>query len=244
MMKYYITDSDSEVILVSDCIISYGRHNHSTKYVIGVVLAGCVGVAYEQEKRDYHAGEYFVIPPYLVHAVTIYDAGTRLLNICMGEAFLKENKVLPYVWKTNFRRFLGQQGIDERYMAVIEHAYTDLKKSEEGAAQRCVTCVEEAHDRIRDLPEEPLNIDGLANMSHMSKYHFIRMFRKRVGLTPHHYQIQNRIRKSQKLLRQGMPIADVAAEMGFFDQSHFIKFFHRIVGITPKEYVDSIVRAE
>ncbi|NLK95282.1 MAG: AraC family transcriptional regulator [Clostridiales bacterium] len=59
-------------------------------------------------------------------------------------------------------------------------------------------------------------------------------------LTPHYFQIQNRIRKSQLLLQQGYSVVFTASEIGFYDQSHFVKSFRKVFGISPLEYIYSL----
>ena len=84
-----------------------------------------------------------------------------------------------------------------------------------------------------------LSIDEMAQSLYISKYHFIRSFKQAVGLTPHQFQIQNRIRKAQHMLSNADSITsmtEVALTTGFCDQSHFIKHFERYVGLTPAVY--------
>ena len=71
------------------------------------------------------------------------------------------------------------------------------------------------------------------------KYHFIRSFKAEVGLTPHQFQIQNRIRKAQRLIHETNTITEVALTTGFCDQSHFIKQFEKYVGLPPLTYKSS-----
>jgi AraC-like DNA-binding protein len=59
-------------------------------------------------------------------------------------------------------------------------------------------------------------------------------------MTPHAYVTQVRVRRAKSLLREGLPIAMVAAEAGFYDQAHLTRQFKCIVGVTPGRYVDSI----
>lgn len=87
-----------------------------------------------------------------------------------------------------------------------------------------------------ETPETYLSIDDMANEICISSFHMIRQFKKDVGLTPHQFQIQCRIRKAQKMLLSNKTIAEVALDMGFFDQSHFVKCFKKIVGMTPASY--------
>ena len=70
----------------------------------------------------------------------------------------------------------------------------------------------------------------------MSKYHLVRAFRREAGLTPHRFQLQNRVRKGQRLLAGPVTVAEAAAAAGFCDQSHFDRQFKRLVGLTPAAY--------
>jgi AraC-like DNA-binding protein len=76
----------------------------------------------------------------------------------------------------------------------------------------------------------------MAQNAFISKYHFIRSFKAEVGLTPHQFQIQNRIRKAQRLIHETDTITEVALTTGFCDQSHFIKQFEKYVGLPPLTY--------
>lgn len=69
----------------------------------------------------------------------------------------------------------------------------------------------------------------------MSTYHFARLFKQSIGVTPHQYVIRCRVARAKHLLLQGeLNIAEVAKSVGFFDQSHLTKHFKRLVGVTPK----------
>ena len=57
-----------------------------------------------------------------------------------------------------------------------------------------------------------------------------------MGLTPHQFQLQNRIRKAQRLMHNAETITEVALSTGFCDQSHFIKQFEKQVGLPPLTY--------
>ena len=90
--------------------------------------------------------------------------------------------------------------------------------------------------RLEMYPERRYSIDDMAEAAFISKYNLIRTFKHEVGLTPHQFQIQNRIRKAQRLLGEASTIAEVALATGFCDQSHFIRHFEKIVGLTPTDY--------
>lgn len=96
-------------------------------------------------------------------------------------------------------------------------------------------------ERMERFPEMCGDVEQMARFAYMSKYHFIRRFKQEVGLTPHQFLLQNRIRKSQRLLRLEEELPGIALMNGFYDQSHFIRHFKRIVGMPPSAYKDSCI---
>ena len=64
-------------------------------------------------------------------------------------------------------------------------------------------------------PECKISIEEMARNAFTSKYHFIRSFKAEVGLTPHQFQLQNRIRKAQRLIHNTETITEVALTTGF-----------------------------
>lgn len=79
-------------------------------------------------------------------------------------------------------------------------------------------------------------LDDLAQLSGLSPYHLVRVFRQEVGLSPHAYFEQVRIHRARRLLKEGALIADVALDLGFTDQSHLHRHFKKLTGVTPGAY--------
>ena len=85
---------------------------------------------------------------------------------------------------------------------------------------------------------DELKVIELAAIVQISPYHFIRLFKKALGKTPHQYILQQRIEKAKCLLEyREISLAEIATLVGFSDQSHFSKYFKRVIGITPKQYL-------
>ena len=92
-----------------------------------------------------------------------------------------------------------------------------------------------ACDYINENIRQDLTLTEIAEAVGMSTYHFARLFKQSIGVTPHQYVIQCRVARAKHLLLQGeLNIAEIAKSVGFFDQSHLTKHFKRIVGVTPK----------
>ena len=82
-----------------------------------------------------------------------------------------------------------------------------------------------------------ISIDVLAEKSYLSKDHFIRLFKKEVGLTPLQFINKKKIERAQLILiTDNIHIKEVAYMLAFDDHSYFNRLFKKCVGITPQEY--------
>ncbi|MEO6356965.1 MAG: AraC family transcriptional regulator [Ferruginibacter sp.] len=93
-------------------------------------------------------------------------------------------------------------------------------------------------DEIIDAyPNKPIDTDWLAKKFCMSKFHFIREFKKAKGVTPQTYIMLYRLGQSKKLLLENVPFNDIAYTQGFYDPSHFTNSFKKYFGISPSRFV-------
>jgi AraC family transcriptional regulator len=84
---------------------------------------------------------------------------------------------------------------------------------------------------------EAIDLDRLAEVAMMSKYHFLRTFRRIVGMTPYQYLLGLRLRHAAvRLAMSSEPISAIAFETGFGDLSTFNERFRRQLGTTPSRH--------
>jgi AraC family transcriptional regulator len=85
--------------------------------------------------------------------------------------------------------------------------------------------------------QHAIALDVVAQEVGMSRYHFSRVFKESMGLSPINYIVRQRIERAKKLLAEtDLPIADIALQAGFSGQSHFTTFFRKLVGLTPRSF--------
>lgn len=83
----------------------------------------------------------------------------------------------------------------------------------------------------------PLDLDATARQVGLSPFHFLRIFAKAIGATPHQYLVRSRLRRAARLLADGSDsITDVALDVGFADLSNFVRTFHRAAGVSPRGF--------
>ncbi|BAU63076.1 Transcriptional Regulator, AraC family [Stanieria sp. NIES-3757] len=91
-------------------------------------------------------------------------------------------------------------------------------------------------DYIQIHLAQNISLDDLARLVNLSTYHFCRLFKQSMGLTPHQYIIHQRVEQAkQLLLNSNLTIVEVANLVGFANQSHLNYHFKRIVGATPRK---------
>jgi AraC family transcriptional regulator len=104
-------------------------------------------------------------------------------------------------------------------------------------AQRDEQRITTALHRIEHNAEATLSIADLARGAAMSPYHFLRVFRRVVGMTPHQLILRTRLRNAAVQLRRStLPVLHVALDAGFADLSTFNRRFRGIMGMTPSAY--------
>lgn len=85
--------------------------------------------------------------------------------------------------------------------------------------------------------DEPLNLDALAGIARMSKYHFLRTFRRVAGVTPHGYLVGLRLRRAALRIRTTHErVSAIAFDAGFGDLSTFNARFRKTFGAAPTAY--------
>ena len=83
----------------------------------------------------------------------------------------------------------------------------------------------------------PVALKEMAAIACMSKYHFLRVFRRLTGVTPHQYLISVRLRRAALALASSRrPVLTIALDSGFEDLSTFNKSFRAAFGLTPTQY--------
>jgi AraC family transcriptional regulator len=70
----------------------------------------------------------------------------------------------------------------------------------------------------------------------LSPFHFLRMFRETIGVTPHAFTVARRLQRARLLLlTTSWPVAAVARAVGYSNLGHFRRAFRRAFGVGPRE---------
>ncbi|HKD21088.1 MAG TPA: AraC family transcriptional regulator [Rhizomicrobium sp.] len=99
--------------------------------------------------------------------------------------------------------------------------------------------VADALKRIEKDFESPLSLSELAAGAGLSEFHFLRVFRALVGMTPHQFLLRTRLHQAALRLRKTADsISAIAFDCGFGDLSTFNHRFRRVMGVNPSRWRD------
>jgi AraC-like DNA-binding protein len=255
-----------EILYASYVTHSFARHTHET-FAIGLIEAGAGAFASRGTTHIARASNIFVIHPDEVHNGYAADhSGWTYRMLYPHPAFFQHlglkpkrpSNALPFFPHTIIEdahlrslllslHMLLEQPSDrlarETALSLVlthlvtAHAISPPHPSPVSREQRAVGLVK---DYLHAHYAQPIALDQLAAVVQLHPSSLIRAFHAQMGLPPHAYLTQVRIRHAKHFLLEGMPVAQAALETGFADQSHLTRHFKHHVGVSPGRYAHPV----
>ena len=98
-------------------------------------------------------------------------------------------------------------------------------------------CIAKVIEYIEENLKNDINNSELANIAGYSEYHFLRVFREVVHLTPADYIRKRRISEIVRHMeKEDCPISEIAYEYGFNSKENFVRAFKAEHHILPTEF--------
>jgi len=268
-VKFWVMPHLNNLELLSATYItqSFTKHTHEG-FGIGIIERGVLEFSYRGDKllappgyinlvipgeaHDGHAGSNmgWSYRMFYLETKLLERAATEISSKAKGIPFFRDGIIKDTYLATlirNLHFLLEEPNVpvleQESYLltmlttCILRHANERLIMGNIGKQNAEVT---RAQEYIEENYKENISIETLANICGLSPFHLIRVFGNHIGVPPHMYLKQVRIKKAKELLGKGVPPLFVAHEMGFVDQSHFSKQFKQITGITPRKYSNFI----
>jgi AraC-like DNA-binding protein len=237
LAQYFYLES-IQVIRLQDWIKPYPLHNHVSVTTVGLVISGAVALTLNCQEERIAAGHVFVVPPYSPHSLRPLGA-FDMVSLCVPKSLMKSDKTrlentIKFTVKSLRRNNILRT--EEEYVLYRSLENYELRQSASLGIDE-TGFVAHVRDFLESAPETQIKASRLAEKVSVCEGHMIREFKKKLGLTPHYFQIQNRVRRAQKLLERGVRISEAALAVGFYDQSHFVKYFRHFLGMPPSDYV-------
>ncbi|PAU78434.1 AraC family transcriptional regulator [Halomonas salipaludis] len=246
---------------------SYDRHAHE-EYALGVTLAGQQDFFSNGEFHRSTPGNVVLLNPEEVHDG--HPGDDSMLGYVMAYVAPRqmESMFAEAVGREDAGRFMSREtlisdpvlrrSILDLSHLVTQQAGTCIEQEHalyriatrlvqrsgtfqvDGKVSRPDALLIRAKEYILAHLEDDVSLDDISQAAHLSKYHFLRLFRQQFGITPHQYVLSCRVNAARNDLSAGAPPNDVAFRYGFTDLSHFNRRFKRIYGKTPHQYQRSV----
>jgi AraC-like DNA-binding protein len=90
---------------------------------------------------------------------------------------------------------------------------------------------------LEEHAHQAVDLERVSRRAGLSAFHFLRLFARVLGVTPHQYLVRCRLRRAARLLADpARSITDVAFDVGFADLSNFVRTFRRAAGVSPRAF--------
>jgi len=245
---------------------NYSRHSHE-EYSFGVTLSGQQNFFSQSEYHQSNPGDVILFNPEDIHDGN--SGGKSTLSYFMlyvpaylmkqyfgaaglpnGQEIHLSDAVVDYAGLSdsliNLAKNIGDGEVDPLEQESELFKMADILvgrygKVNEGRTMSSVDkLISQARDYIQENIRGVITLDEISDEVNISKFHFLRLFREQVGVTPYQYVLNYRVNQARKALDKSSSLNDVVYDYGFADLSHFNRRFKSVYGVTPNSYLRAL----
>jgi AraC family transcriptional regulator len=249
--RLLISTADAIRVCLSLSTGQQARHAERDRSLSKSVLTGDVivlrpGIPTETTlEGDAEIVQIFIEPESLGHVAG--NAVTETLVAPPGDA-LKRAVIQLFVaarhddWRS---RHVAERRLRQEVRDLLAAPASDQRKPEHrGSPPVAISRAERLIAEAMDRPESASpTLRELAATARLSTNHFIRLFRRMRGTTPHQLVMTRRCQRAMDLLRKpDLTVADVSDAAGYSSPAYFIASFRQQLGVTPGAYQRAVAR--
>lgn len=179
----------------------------------------------------------FRLAPELFEEVSATAARSHRFRFPSGMLPATRGLALPIVESSTRVRSGSPLAMEEWVIRLAEAIVATLAGGSQAQARPSPREQQRMSDVIRHVEEnyeQKLDLSELAGVARMSRYHFLRTFRHTLGVTPHQFILDLRLRRvAVALCTTNAPISTLAFDAGFGDLSTFNARFRKLFGMSP-----------
>jgi AraC family transcriptional regulator len=218
-------------------LISKPGYEHTTRHIDN---QPDVTTVFEFKKDFFEAlKEYYVDCSWFLKNNDIHAI---LLN-CSVEADYLHHLILRLMQDKN----ASSLHIDEMVIYLLDKVMNTLSNSPslsipENLKKYHLLTVETAKEFIHQYFSENISLHQLARHCYTSPFHFSRIFKTVLNLSPHQYLLRVRLQHAKMLITSSeKPIGDIAFECGFNSLEHFATAYKQHFKISPTKHRKELV---
>ena len=198
---------------------------------------------------DQYAGRYYLIVVSLDFLNEVNQAALDLRYHFLGKGKKIKNhiqgdsRLQAIIWRVveeiseraeNYKLIV--QNLMSEFFALLFRNYTkeESEQAFESENVKYVELISPALAKMHTDYAQKFTLEELAELCSVSKYHFCRIFKRAMHVTPVQYITEYRIDLAEAMLKDtAKSVTDVAWQCGFEDESYFSRCYKKIKGISP-----------
>lgn len=231
---------------------SYKKHAHE-EYAIGVTKRGIQHYHLDGHLQLSYQNGIMLFNPEQTHDGMAHDnSGLEYIMLYIKPDLLLEaieqkeiiRFVNPVIYNKNIQSHIlklaeavfyqeKEQIIDELFIRLTESLVNYVKDETYDNQDSLIYKMKE---KIYASLKEDLKIDLVANEFSMSKFQFIRFFKRQTGMTPYQFFLNSKIEAIRKQIEVDKDIYSAVNDYRFVDLTHLNRQFKRVYGVTANDY--------
>jgi len=234
----HITGQESYPLKTGDVFVIGGSRQHDYHSMERLCL---VNILFQPEKLNLRHYDLRTLPGY--HALFILEPAWRQRHQFNSRLRLTPQELavlMSLVERLEEELHTRADGFKfmatAAFMQMVGHLSRCFAQSK-NSDSRALLRIGEAISHLEANYQEPVNLDQLAGIAHMSKRNFMRNFQAAMGNSPIAHLVQLRVTHAASLLRRtDQTVTEVAFQVGFGDGNYFTRQFRKLLGVTPNQY--------
>ena len=161
----------------------------------------------------------------LYQKTELFDRLLRQIGACASDPLQLEEKLVELM-----QHLIVNHYQDEKIKSILPAVKTSTR-------EEILKRLHHSVDYLLTYYCDELSVDDLANISCMSKFHYLRLFKIAFNTTPYQFISDLRLQRAISLLKAGVQnVNDIARATGFKDSSSFSRMFFSKTGLYPTQY--------
>lgn len=248
-IKFY--EKGSVEILYGESSHCFPLHSHES-FCVGAITKGSALVTINNVSCLLKEAMIFINPSNTGIAMTT-DSKYEYITICFKNElkrqvenirfskYFVEMKYPEEMWELcqNFKSNSDEKQFIKSILDLISSATESDSQCSSVKKNETVLLIAEY---IKKNAEKKFDLEELARVFHLSKYHLIRSFKKEMGVTPNQYHIQAKMRIIRANINTSQSETNLAQTLNLVDQSHLCKQFKKLMGVSIQSYKKNLTK--
>jgi AraC-like DNA-binding protein len=235
---------DYHVALVTEGVQRQGFHGESLLLTPGTIQLMPAGEVHDGTSAgdDSYTLKTFRVSAELLSGITEEITGQDQFP-ALGAAVLHDPSLAGHLVRLHDALRAGQESepleVESEWLMLLDRLFSQTRMIKPQFVKGTLTPVQWL--RVRDYCDvhlaEKVTLEELAALCCLERFHFLKLFKQTVGMTPHAWLVRLRLERACILLSHTHHgLTQVAQEVGFYDQSHFNRAFRQAFGVAPSQY--------